>query len=149
LSEALSYEFEVECSVDHAFDIWARKTNLWWPKGHSKSGDPNLVVTIEGHPSGRIYERTTEGIEHDWGVVTAWEPPHRLAYWWHIYGAREEATFVEVVFVPGERSTTVYITHSGWERLGDKGKELRARNLAGWQGIASTYSRAATGRPRA
>lgn len=33
-----------------------------------------------------------EGIEHDWGVVTVWDPPKRLAYLWHLGRNRDEAT---------------------------------------------------------
>jgi hypothetical protein len=47
-----------------------------------------------------------------------WKPPARLAYLWHIYGEREDAT-------------TVTIVHRGWERLGARGEELRRGNRQG------------------
>jgi len=53
------------------------------------------------------------------GVVTAWEPPHRLAYRWHIATAPSEATDVEIRFRgTSSGATEVAIEHSGWDRLG-------------------------------
>jgi hypothetical protein len=140
MSDELVFEFAVDCAAEHAFETWTRRASLWWPKGHSKSGDPGLVVVIEEHPEGRIFERTPGGEEHDWGVVTEWAPPHRFAYLWHIYGTREEATHVVISFTARGSSTDVRIVHTGWEHLGDKGKELRARNLGGWQTLAAHFT---------
>ena len=111
---------------------------MWWPKSHSRSGDPERVV-IEPRPGGRIYERTADGSEHDWGEVTAWEPPHRLAYLWHIYGDRADATDVEITFAGEGDGTRVTIVHGGFERLGAKGEELRGRNRQGWSALLARY----------
>jgi uncharacterized protein YndB with AHSA1/START domain len=111
----------------HAFEVWATRTSLWWPHSHSRSGDPGLTVTIEPRPGGRIYERTPAGVEHDWGEVLAWEPPARLAYLWHIYGQREDATQVDIRFAASGDATTVTIVHRGWERLGARADDLRRR----------------------
>ena len=75
MTEPIEIEFEVACSPAHAFDTWANKTSMWWPSSHSISSAPGLVVTFEPRPGGRIYERTPDGSEHDWGEVLAWEPP--------------------------------------------------------------------------
>ena len=83
------------CSPAHAFATWAERTSAWWPHGHSVSKDPGLSVTFEPHPGGRIFERTSAGDEHDWGEVIAWEPPHRLAYLWHLAQDRSDATEVD------------------------------------------------------
>jgi uncharacterized protein YndB with AHSA1/START domain len=68
-------------------------------------------MTFECRPGGRIFERTPDGVEHDWGEVLAWEPPHRLAYLWHQSTDRGRATEVDISFVGarspvGERSPT-------------------------------------------
>ena len=140
--EALEIEITVACSPEHAFEVWTARASSWWPKGHSRSGDPEAVV-FEPRPGGRIYERGPDGAEHDWGEVTAWEPPNRLAYLWHIYGERAEATQVEVSFAPAGDATAVTIVHGGFERLGEKGEELRRRNRQGWSGLLEHFSRAA------
>jgi uncharacterized protein YndB with AHSA1/START domain len=63
-------------------------------------------------------------------------------YRWHIYGQREDATEVDIRFVASGDATTVTIVHRGWERLGDRGEELRRRNRHGWDGLLPHYLRA-------
>jgi uncharacterized protein YndB with AHSA1/START domain len=92
-------------------------------------------VTFEPRPGGRIFERTRSGDEHDWGEVVEWEPPHRLAYLWHLRQDRADATHVEISFAPAAEGTEVTILHSGWERLGAKAEDLRGRNRRGWDGL--------------
>ena len=70
------------------------------------SGDP-ATVAFEGHVGGRIYERGPDGIEHDWGQVTLWEPPVRLGYTWHLGGRADGATDVEIGFLGREGDVTV------------------------------------------
>ena len=141
--EPIEIQFEVACSPEHAFDTWANKTSLWWPRSHSMTSAPGLVVTFESRPGGRIYERAPDGAEHDWGEVLAWEPPHRLAYLWHLGTDRSRATEVDISFT-GDDTTTVTIIHRGWERLGADGPGWRQRNLGGWGGLLPPYKQAAT-----
>lgn len=137
--EPIEIEFAVACPPRHAFDVWANKMSMWWPSGHSMSGDPDLVVTFEPRVGGRIFERTPTGVEHDWGEIVAWEPPHRLAYLWHIAFDRSDATDVEITFHVDPEGTRVRIVHSGWERLGSKAQDHRHRNLGGWGGLLTHY----------
>lgn len=139
MSDELVVEFRVDCSVEHAFDLWARRTTMWWPKTHSKSRDPDLTITIEGRIEGRIFETTSSGEQLEWGVVTRWDPPHGLAYLWHIYGDRADATEVEVSFAPHEGSTRVRISQRGFEGVAG-GEELRRRNEGGWRALASAFT---------
>jgi uncharacterized protein YndB with AHSA1/START domain len=146
--EPIEIQFEVACSPEHAFDTWANRTSAWWPRSHSMTSAPGLVVTIEPRAGGRIFERTPEGAEHDWGEVLAWEPPNRLAYLWHLGTDRSRATEVDISFTGGASATTVTITHRGWERLGADAPAWRQRNLGGWSGLLPHY-RAAIGPPDA
>jgi uncharacterized protein YndB with AHSA1/START domain len=140
--DPLVVEFSVACSADHAFAVWADRTSMWWPHDHSVSGDPALTVTFEPRPGGRIFERTSQGAEHDWGEVLVWEPPAKLVYLWHIGRERDAATEVEVNFSEEGPNTTISIVHRGWERLGDEGPELRNRNRQGWSGLLPHFQRA-------
>jgi uncharacterized protein YndB with AHSA1/START domain len=134
--EPIRITVEVACPPAHAFTTWTTRTTLWWPRSHKTGDDPEAQIIFEPRPGGRIYERTRAGVEIDWGEITAWEPPRRLAYLWHIRTDRADATDVEISFVDkGDGSTRVEIVHSGWERLGARGPAWRERNVGGWQGL--------------
>ena len=85
-------------------------------------------------PGGRIYECSADGTEHDWGTVTDWDPPRRLAYSWHLTRMPAEATQVDIRFAPvAADRTRADIVHDGWHRLGAGAADLRSRNRYGWQ----------------
>jgi uncharacterized protein YndB with AHSA1/START domain len=130
----LELRFTVACPPAHAFSVWAERTSLWWPPGHSVSGAPELVA-FEPRAGGRIFERAPGGAEHEWGEVLAWEPPRRLVYLWHLRADRSDATEVEIRFDAAGAGTRVTIEHRGWERLGARAAERRERNERGWAGL--------------
>jgi hypothetical protein len=125
--------FDVACSVEHAFDMWTSGLGRWWPPDHTVTGQPDVIV-LEAEVGGRIFERTTDGVEHDWGEVTVWEPPTQLSYRWHLRRDRADATEVEIRFLArGPAATRIEIEHRGWDRLGSVGEEWREQNRSGWQ----------------
>lgn len=146
--EPIRLSFDVACSPEHAFEVWSARTSSWWPTSHTVSAEPNLEIRFEPRVGGRIYERNASGTEHDWGAITAWEPPRRLVYEWHLRQDRADATEVEVRFLPAEadgRTTRVEIEHRGWERLGARGDAARNANFAGWGGLIPHFVKAANG----
>jgi uncharacterized protein YndB with AHSA1/START domain len=133
--EPLVVTFEVDCDVEHAFSTWTSRFGTWWPRGHSVSGDP-VDVVLEPRLGGRIFERTADGREIDWGEITAWDPPARLVYAWHIRRDRTDATDVELTFADrGDGTTRVEIVQTGWERLGAAASEWRDANRGGWDAL--------------
>lgn len=132
----LRISFDVSCSAEHAFRVWTSDIGSWWPVDHTVTGRDDLVVVLQSGVGGRIFERTSDGVEHDWGEVTVWDPPTQLAYLWHLRQDRADATEVEIRFVAqGDDATRVEIEHHGWERLGSAGEELRSRNRLGWDSL--------------
>lgn len=102
MTEPLRMSFDVDCPAEHAFTVWTAGIGTWWPADHTVSGEPGLTVVMQGGVGGRIYERTRDGVEHDWGEVTVWNPPTRLVYLWHLRRDRSDATEVEIRFRPAE-----------------------------------------------
>jgi uncharacterized protein YndB with AHSA1/START domain len=138
--EPLRLSFEVDCPPDHAFAVWTQQTSRWWPVSHTVTAEPGLAVTFEPRVGGRVFERAPSGREVDWGEITVWDPPRRLAYTWFIRTAHADATNVEITFTAaGPSATRVDIEHSGWERLGQRGPGWRDTNLGGWNGVISVY----------
>jgi uncharacterized protein YndB with AHSA1/START domain len=143
VTEPLRMSFDVECAAERAFGLWTAKIGRWWPPDHTVTGRPDLDVVLEGGVGGRIYERTPDGVEHDWGEVTVWSPPTRLVYLWHLRRDRADATEVEIRFVAlGGGVTRVEIEHRGWERLGGAAEQWRDQNRAGWQTLLPHYQAA-------
>lgn len=142
--EPIRLAFEVACAPEHAFAVWTADIDRWWPADHTVTGADGVRVVLEQRPGGRIFERTPGGIEHDWGEITVWQPPDRLAYLWHLQRDRADATVVDIRFLPaGEGATRVEIEHRGWEALGAGGEDWRDRNHGGWATLLPWYVAAA------
>jgi len=142
--EPLRFSYEIDCPADHAFDVWTNQLGTWWPRGHSTSGDRDTVVQLEPRIGGRIFERTSDGREIDWGEVTRWSPPSHLGYTWHIGRTGEDATAVDLTFVDlGDGRTRLDIVHSGWDRLGAEGAAWRNANTNGWSSLIPSFVAAA------
>nr|WP_239522361.1 SRPBCC domain-containing protein [Geodermatophilus sabuli] len=136
----MRFAVDVACPVERAFRVWTSGIGSWWPADHTVTGEAGLQVVLDGRVGGRVYERTAGGLEHDWGEVTAWEPPSRLAYRWFLRTDRADATDVEIRFVDtGAGTTRVEIEHRGWERLGARGEAWRDRNAGGWSTLLPHY----------
>ena len=142
--EPLRIAFDVGCPPEQTFELWTARTSVWWPTTHTVSAQPGVEVIIEPGVGGRIYERTPQGDEHDWGQVTTWEPPDRISYLWHLRQNRADATEVEITFAATEGDgTTVSIVHHGWDQLGERGQERRESNRHGWAGLLPHFQAAA------
>ncbi len=142
--EPLRITFSVGCPLERTFELWTAQTSAWWPTTHTVSAQPDVKVIIEPGVGGRIYERTTQGEEHNWGQVTRWEPPNRISYLWHLRQDRADATEVDITFAASETDgTTVSIEHRGWERLGARGPERRQLNEHGWSSLLPHFQAAA------
>jgi uncharacterized protein YndB with AHSA1/START domain len=145
VTSPLRITFDVACSAEHAFAVWTSRIGTWWPADHTVTGDRDLAIVLESGVGGRIYERTAHGVEHDWGVVTVWDPPKRLAYLWNLGRDRREATDVDIRFVSrGRDDTRVEIEHRGWERLGATADAWRDRNRIGWETLLPHFAAAIT-----
>ena len=147
MTEPLRMSFDVACSAGHAFTVWTSGIAAWWPPDHTMTGRAETVILQEG-VGGRIYERTADGTEHEWGEVTVWQPPARLAYLWYLGRDRADATEVEIRFLArGSGATRVEIEHRGWERLGPDpaaAQLWRGRNQANWQTLLPHFVNAIT-----
>jgi hypothetical protein len=96
------------------------------------TGPDPVDCAIEPRVGGRVFERAADGHETAWGTVLAYDPPHRLTFSWIVELPAGQEQLVEIRFTPEDRGTTVELTHSGWEQLGDAAASLRERYDRGW-----------------
>src|SRR5215212_6529880 len=142
-TDAVRKTVVVRCSVDKAFRTWTEQINAWWPKKHSRSGHPGTSIFMESLVGGRIYERTPEGVEYEWGKVTAWEPPRHFAYHWYLGSSPEQPTRVDVHFVAeGDGSTRVDVSHRGPELVGELWSRTSSIFDSAWEGVLPAYAAA-------
>lgn len=130
----------VEAPVDRAWEVFTQDLRTWWPmKDYSVAGEGSQAF-VEGRLGGRFYERTAGGEEAEWGVLTAWEPPERIAFTWHPGTPVDQATEVEVRFTPeGADRTRVDLEHRGWEKLADNAQGMRDAYDQGWSAVLGSY----------
>lgn len=141
----------VNVPVAHAFDVFTRRIDLWWPRSHRIGKAEMKEAVIEAREGGRWFERGVDGSECDWGRVLAWRPPHGVALSWHIDASWSydpdpaRASRVEVTFTDeGDGRTRVELEHShldrhaGWKQL----KET-FESPGGWSGVLERFTAAA------
>jgi uncharacterized protein YndB with AHSA1/START domain len=125
-----------------AFRVFTDGVDGWWPATtHSVGQERVETVVFEPRLGGRFFERLDDGTENEWGRVTEWDPPRRLAYSWYPGRGSETAQVVEVTFTPEEGGTRVTLEQTGWEILGDRAEEFRANydGEGGWDLVLGCY----------
>ena len=137
--EPIVIEFDVSAAPEHAYATWTQRCGMWWPATHSVGQAEGFEVVFEPIVGGRIFERTAEGIEHEWGTVTRWEPPHLVSYRWHIFLPPDRATEVSVTFTPTDVGTRVRVENVGFEIFGDGAEERMVRVGGAWGSITDRY----------
>jgi uncharacterized protein YndB with AHSA1/START domain len=125
----------VRAAPAQAFNFFSGDLARWWPLAQFHTGPDPVDCAIEPRVGGRVFERAADGRETAWGTVVAYEPPHRLSFTWVIGLSAELAQLIELRFAPEGEGTRVELTHSGWEKLGDRAAALRERYDRGWATI--------------
>jgi uncharacterized protein YndB with AHSA1/START domain len=134
----------VALSQREAFDLFTAEMATWWPlQTHSIAGDKAASCVFEGRVGGRLYEVAEDGTEGLWATVAEWDPPGRFVLNWHPGRGSETAQSVEVVFGVEGESTSVELTHTGWEAAGERAAELRASYEPGWDETLGRFVTAA------
>jgi uncharacterized protein YndB with AHSA1/START domain len=148
---AVRVSVDVDASQEHAFDVFTRQFNSWWPASHHIGEQDFAEVVIEPRAGGRWYERAADGTECDWGSVLEWDPPNRIVLAWQLtpefaYDPDTAlATEVEVRFTAiSPTATHVALEHRGFEVHGDRGESMRASVAApgGWGGLLQLFAAA-------
>ena len=129
----------VEAPPERAFEVFTAEIATWWPLETYAVGEQAETAVFEPRVGGRVFERSAAGEESEWGEVRVWEPPHRVAFSWVVTGPTE----VEVRFTPEDGGTRVELEHRGWEVLGGRAEEERARFAGGWEAVLARYAEAA------
>ena len=138
--EPIRLKIVVDCPVEDAFELFTEHLGEWWPlASHSMESDA-ATCAIEPRRGGRVYERSHKGKEHEWGAVTEWDPPRRVAFTWHPDGTQDNDQLVEVTFSVVADGTQVVLTHSGWEHTRAQASAVRSESSAMWTQVLRSFS---------
>lgn len=131
----------VSWDPEAAFRRFTEGFASWWPSAtHSIGGDRVQRIGFECRVGGLITEELKDGRRFQWGKVTAWAPPHRVAFTWHPSREESQAQDVELRFVPEGEGTRVELVSTGWERLGTKARATRKGYDIGWGSVLDVYA---------
>lgn len=140
--EPVRKSIEVRCEPETAFRIFTSGIADWWPVDrHSISsmrGENPASIALEPHVGGQVFEITADGRRENWARITHFEPGRKIALNWHVMVPEDQATTVEVLFLPISGGTRVELVHSGWEILGESGAQMRNNYNGGWVGVFET-----------
>jgi uncharacterized protein YndB with AHSA1/START domain len=130
----VSKSLRLDCTAEEAFRAFTEEFSLWWPSAtHSLGRAENVQrVVFEARANGRLYEVWRDGSEHSWGVITAWDPPHRVTFTWHVGRDPRQASEVTIRVMPTEDGCLVDLVHSNWESLGAEADKIREGYESGW-----------------
>ena len=127
----------MRCSVEHAFDTFTGRVDLWWPRTHRRF--PESRIVLEGRMGGRFLERAPDGREHVLGEVVECDPPYCIKYTWHP-GAATKPTEVVVRFRAEGDVTRVDVLHAeGGAELGPLWPERAQLFEKGWSTVLPAF----------
>jgi uncharacterized protein YndB with AHSA1/START domain len=148
----------VKAPIERAFSVFVEQMETWWPATHHIGKTPFVALFVEPRVGGRWYEQNAKGELCEWGRVLKWEPPHAVAFSWHVGPEQHDnpeaewgfdpdlskASEVEIRFTAeGGGVTLVELTHSKLERHGGDTEKLRAMfdGPMAWTGILDLYAK--------
>lgn len=134
MDELLTRTIALNCGVEHAFDVFTRQIDLWWPRGHRKHIEGRLSLT-----GNSLIDRAPDGTEWTMATVTEIAPPSLLKLDWYP-GSPGTPTSVEVRFTGDEHQSEIVVTHrplAGSQSIWPQRVELYDR---GWSAVLSAIN---------
>jgi len=145
----------VKAPIERAFSVFVEQMETWWPATHHVGDTPFEAIFVEPRVGGRWFERNAKGEMCDWGTVLKWDPPHCVAFSWHVGPGHDlpewkadmdmaKASEVEIRFTAEAGGTTlVELTHSKLERHGEGAEQLREvfDGPGAWSGILAVFAK--------
>ena len=138
---------EVPLQPAVAFRLFVVRLADWWPlETHSVFGDAAQSVEFEPRVGGRIVESGPDGETAEWGIVTEWDEPARVAFTWYPGQDPSVATTVAIDFTGVTGGVTrVDLVHGGWESRGAKAGQMMESYRPGWAHVLGQFRSLAEG----
>ena len=96
----IEHTYELDCTVEEAFDAFTRRIGEWWHPAYAPEGLER--IEIDGEVGGRASMHLADGTTYPWGTVTVWEPPRHYAQTFTLAQDQEHPSTLEVLIEPTE-----------------------------------------------
>jgi len=135
-SMTIRKSIRVERSPEISFRAFCEEMGAWWPRGFTDGSK----VSMENRLGGRFVETRADGTVYEIGRLTAYQPPHLVAFTWRAPSWDDITTQVEVRFVADGGGTRIELEHSGWEQAA-KTRDARKNYDGGWDTMLGHYQK--------
>jgi uncharacterized protein YndB with AHSA1/START domain len=127
--------------VERAFERFTEELDTWWPlETHSVFPERSSTAKMPARAGEDIVETRDDGETGVWGTVLEYDAPNLVRFSWHPGRGADSAQEVEVVFAAQGDGTLVTLTHTGWDKLGEKAEETRSGYDTGWDLVLGRYT---------
>lgn len=118
MASRILVSLRVKATPERAFEVFTREIGAWWKPNMLFQFTPRSPGVLSFDGAERLVETLESGKVFEIGKVTAWEPPHRLAFGWRqATFTPDQHTEVEVTFEPVGEETRVTVSHAGWDTV--------------------------------
>ncbi len=139
MAEPLVHEVRLNCSVDHAFEVFTRLVDIWWPIGHRRF--PASKLHYDVREGGQLVERGARGEQFVLADVVTCTPPHLIEMLWHPGKISQPTTTVIRFTSHGAHEAQVTVTHTeGAAELGETWATRAVLFNKGWAAVLSALS---------
>lgn len=139
----------VKASPERAFAVFVGDIGAWWRPNGLFQTTPRAPGRLSFEPGegGRLVETLASGKVFEIGRISAWEPPHRLAFSWRQANFPPDLlTEVEVRFEAVGEETRVSVEHRGFDQVpegaarhGFPDQLLLMRLADWWRSLLTSY----------
>jgi catechol 2,3-dioxygenase-like lactoylglutathione lyase family enzyme len=138
----IELDYELECSVEGAFDAFTARIDEWWHPAYAPEGLRG--VHLAGKVGGPVTMELDDGTTYQWGTVTAFDRPQHYGQTFTLAQDPEHPSTLEAWFAPcAGGGCAVRFAHGGWTMANVAG---RAR-FSEWSILLDRFAAVAEGRP--
>lgn len=108
------HEYRFAVSPSLAFALFTERMGEWWPASYTRNAGTFTGVSVEPFVGGRIVAKHSDGTDHEWGRITAWEPGLLLRYQSTLAQPDTSPSEITVHFHATDAGSRVLFEHGGW-----------------------------------
>ena len=143
MSAEVRQEVFVRCSIEHAFEVFTRAVDGWWPPSHRRLTEG--AVVLEPCGPGGVLREVAGDQALDIGFVTDWAPPQRIQLGWHLGAPAGFHTRVTITFTEQAEGTLVQVVHIDGDPPIPSWEKPARIFVSAWQHVLAAFAKHESG----